>query len=590
MQDIFPLVISAFVLIGSGFLYQKSRGLKIDSENQKIQMKRQEEEMKRKMYELAILKELGDRIGYSLNIHKIIDIITGSLKQFIDYSVVSYMLIEPEKILFKADIEKSVHRKFINEIRDRMLKSLSALLNKDISKTEIEETLSGAILIEEVEEPVRSFFNIPLVIGEKVVGILTVAHTAAGLYKEEEMTILYKITNQASQAVTRLQEVVETEEKKLNAMVESIAEGIIMTDKDYKILVVNPAAKTALGFAEKNELSVFNLIDSMEGKFDIRGKLEESVKLNKILESGEILLRDKFFQIFVSPVKTAGVENKTEILGSVVILHDITRKKELDKLRDDFTSMIVHELRSPLDSIKKMSELMQKTDIKKDEGLNKEYPKIVYENSSNMLNLVNGLLDVAKLESGKFKIAPQEINIKNLIEDRTAFFKPLADASRIKINLKSGSNIPEKILADPARISQVLNNFLSNSLKFTENGGKIEIQVIAHLKGWDIFEDAENAGIKWFIEKNDKNILSLENSLLVAITDNGIGINKKNIEKLFNKFEQLQANIETEEKKGTGLGLIIAKGIIESHKGIVGVSSIEGKGSTFYFTLPITVS
>ena len=236
MQDILFIIIGLFILIVGVFSYWESRKFKID-------LKTREAEMKRRMYEIAILKELSDRVGYSLNIQNIIDIITGSLHQFIDYSATSYVLIEPEKIIFKAHLEKSVSRHFLNDIKGRIIKSLSALLDSDLSKIRIEEIISGAIIVDELSEPVKSFFNIPLVIANKVVGVLTIAHTKAGLYKEEEMTILYKIVQQASQAVTRLQEVVEIEERKLNAMVESMTEGVVMTDKDYRVVVVNPAVK-----------------------------------------------------------------------------------------------------------------------------------------------------------------------------------------------------------------------------------------------------------------------------------------------------------------------------------------------------------
>src|SRR3989344_6163495 len=152
-------------------------------------------EMKRRLYELAILKEISDRTGYSLNIQKILDVIVGSLNQFLEYSAVSYMLLEPSKIVFKADLERSVSTHFIKEIRTRMLGSLTALLGRDLADMEVEETITGAIMIDIIEEPVQSYFNIPLVIGGELVGVLTVSHTKAGLYKESEMEILYKIVN-----------------------------------------------------------------------------------------------------------------------------------------------------------------------------------------------------------------------------------------------------------------------------------------------------------------------------------------------------------------------------------------------------------
>ncbi|MBI5139104.1 GAF domain-containing protein, partial [Candidatus Nomurabacteria bacterium] len=350
---ILSLIISATSIYVAVFFFARSQKLGKDISEKTVKITEKEKEMDSKMYELAILKELGDRVGYSLDIHQIIDVITGSLHQFIGYSAVSYMLIEPEKVLFKVHLEKSVHRGFLDEIRDRMLKSLSALLDKEFTKSQVEEVISGAILIEALKEPVRSFFNIPLVIAGKVVGVLTVADTQVGLYKEDQMTILYKITNQASQAVTKLQEVVATEQGKLNAMVESMADGIFMTDLDYRILVINPAAKKAIKVPEKKEVTIFDFIDNLGGKFDIKGRLEESVKLKKEYVSDRILLGERFFQVFVSPVKNFSVLGQEVVHGGVVIFHDVTSEVEVETLRKDFTSMLVHELRSPLDGIKK---------------------------------------------------------------------------------------------------------------------------------------------------------------------------------------------------------------------------------------------
>ncbi len=577
-MDIFAvllLVLSSISIIG-GFFYWKINILKKDAG-------KNEEKMRRGMYELAILKELGDRTGYSLNIQNIIDVITGSLRQFIDYSVTSYIFVEPEKIIFKAHLEKSVSREFIDSIKKRMVSSLSAILNKDFSKTHIEEVLSGAILTEYMNEPVRSFFNIPLVIAGKVVGILTIADTKTGLYREEEMTILYKITKQASNAVTSLQEVVETEQRKLNAMVSSISEGVVMTDKDYKIVVVNPAAKTAVGLASKEDVSIFDFIEKLGGKFDIKEKLEESVKLDKFLTVDDILIDDRFFQIFVSPVKSNFGLSKDEIMGAVVVFHDITLKKQVEKMREDFTSMMVHELRSPLDNIKKISELLIK---KKKSKSDLEYLTFVFQDSSRMLELVNDLLDVAKLEAGKFEVNKQPSDIVEIIKERANFFKTNAKFSKISLETTFDEKIPKTVELDPIRIVQVLNNLLSNAIKFTPEKGVVAIQALLHKKGQDIIKESSEAGIKWFLNKEAQTINTKPNALIVAITDTGIGLSKEKIIQLFSKFKQFKVAIEAGEKKGTGLGLVVVKGIIDAHGGTVGVVSEEGAGSSFYFMLP----
>jgi signal transduction histidine kinase len=578
---LFIVLIAIFSL--ALFFYFKNVDLKKKIYNSEIKITEKEKEMNNKMYELAILKELGDRVNYSLDVHQIIDVITGSLHQFINYSAVSYMLLDPEKIIFKIHLEKSVNRTFIDEVKERMIRSLGALSDVDITKRQIDELISGAILIEEVEESVKSFFNIPLVIANKVVGVLTVADTQSGLYKESEMTILYKITNQASQAVTKLQEVVSTEQAKLNAMVSSMADGIVMTDLDYRIFVINSSAKRAIGIQEDKDVSIFDFVDNLGGKFDIRGRLEESIKFKKEYKSDRIFLGEKFFQIFIFPVKSLTPKGEEKIYGGLIIFHDITSEVEIENLRKDFTSMLVHELRSPLDGIKKISEVLKNEKIQLDKNNYNEYIELIFRNSSSMLLLVNDILDVAKIEAGKFEIKKTNADIKKAINDRVNFYSILARSKNVKLNTYLSDNIPEQMMFDIEGIEHVLNNLISNALKYSNQ----EVNIIAfmHQKGLDIKQEAKLASY------NSENILpSLINdkdSLIILISDNGNGISEEDKNTLFSKYKQISNNASISKGiKGTGLGLVIAKSIIEEHQGEIGVISKVNFGSTFFFSLP----
>ncbi len=579
------LIVTIFSISVAVLLFLKERRLKNEILIKEIKIEEKGKEMNSKMYELAILKELGDRVGYSLDVHQIIDVITGSLHQFINYSAVSYMLLEPEKVLFKVHLEKSVHREFINEVRDRMLKSLGALLDKEFKVGQVEELISGAILIEEVKDPVQSFFNIPLVIAGKVVGVLTVADTQSGLYKENEMTILYKITNQASAAVTRLQEVVATEQSKLNAMVLSMADGVIMTDLDYRILVINPSARKALSLNESKDITIFDCIDNLGGKFDIRGRLEESVKLKKEYASERILLGENFFQIFVFPVKSNSILGQESITGGVVILHDVTSEVEVETIRKDFTSMLVHELRSPLDGIKKITEVLKNKNIAQTTESHDEYIELIYKNSSGMLEMVNDILDVSKIEAGKFEIQKKEGDLIKTIKDRISFYSFTANSSQVSLNFTASKDIPEKIMFDQEGVEHILNNLISNGLKYTNKGGKLEIFTFLHNEGIDINAEAKALG---YINENIIPSNIGEGSYITTfVSDNGIGIDEVNIGNIFSKFKQLDTKNKVPKKKGTGLGLVIAKAIVEEHGGKIGVVSKIGSGSTFYFTIPV---
>ena len=550
-------------------------------------VKKKEQDARRRMYELAILKEISDRTGYSLNIKKILDVITGSLSQFLEYSAVSYMLIEPAKIIFKTDLERSVSPQFLGSVKGRMLESLGVLLGREVKDIPVEETVTGAIMLEEIDEPVRSFFNIPVVISGQLVGVLTVADVKDGLYKEEEVAILYKIVGQASQAVTRLEEVVKTEQGKIAAMLESMVEGVVMTDVDYHIVAANPRAKSIIGKEGLKSLTIFDFIESFKGAFDMKAKLEEAIKLDKTVTLEDVLFENKYYQILVSPVKSQAGILKDQVLGGVVIFHDITHEKEAEKMRSDFTSMMVHELRSPLGNIKKIGELLKSEKVLEDKVSSVEYAGMLYDSSSSMLDLVNDLLDVAKLEAGKFEVIPESVNIQDVILDRIKFFETGARASGVSVATFFEKNIPPLISVDVNRIKQVMNNLISNALNYTPKGGSITVECFVHRHGNAIEGEAKNLNIPWVVDYMPRDTLAIPDSVVVAITDTGEGINPEHLKMLWNKFTQFETSVRRRgDHKSTGLGLVIVKGIIEAHGGSVGIGSKKGSGSTAYFTIP----
>lgn len=553
----------------------------------KVAIEKREKDSARRIYELAILRELGDRIGYSLDVNQIVDIITSSLHQFIDYSAVSYMLLEPEKVMFKMHLERSVHRRFVTDVRDRMLSSLSALLDREFKKEDVKEVLSGAILLEELDEPVRSFFNIPLVIGDKVVGVLTVADVKGGLYKEEEMTILYKLIQQASKAVTSLQSVVRAEQEKVSAMVESMEDGVVMTDADYRILVINPAAKRVIGKENQKEITIFDFIDNLGGKMDMRGRLEESVKLKKNYVSDRFEINGKYYQGFVFPVKSETKLNTDDVFGGVVIFHDVTREVELERVREDFTSMIVHELRTPLSGIQKTTELLKRP-TRKNAAESKRLIDIIYQNSSGMIDLVNDILDAAKLQAGKFDVQLEPTDIGEILENRREFFSISADERHIKLQTVIGKDIPKNIPLDIQRTKQVLNNLISNALKYTADGGNVTIGTFVHDPSASLASELGKLRLSLPSPLPETATPANKNSLVVIVADTGAGIQSDLLPKLFGKYQQLNNTTFVSNIKGTGLGLAIAKGIVEAHGGTIGVVSQVGSGSAFYFVIPFS--
>ncbi|MBX4191611.1 MAG: GAF domain-containing protein [Candidatus Doudnabacteria bacterium] len=550
----------------------------IENSRMRKNLKGKEHEMQRRMYEVAILKELGERIGYSLNVQKIVDVVTSSLRKLLSYSTVSYLILGEEgRVIFHCIVEESVNKKFIDDVENRMIISLSALTGREIKLENVDESISGTITDETNKKRIKSFFNIPVVINEQPVGLLNVSSTLEGLYKEEEMTLLYTIMHQASTAVSKLENILNQEKGKLNSMVESMADGVLMVDIRNRLLVINPNAKEMLGIS-KPQPTIIDVLDKLSSKMDLRTKIEESLRTEKLTIEEQLKLDEKVLRVLISPVK----DGQGEPLGAVVLFHDITKEKAIEKMRDDFTSMMVHELRSPLTGIRSIANLLREDKIKNEQKKYQEFIELIVSNSASMLDLVNDLLDVAKLEAGKFQLLKRDTNIIDLISMRIQSFSSLAGENHVALESKFDPELPKSILLDENKISQVLNNFLSNAIKFTQQG-KIVVSVFTLKKDEDFEKKVASLGMIW---PGLHNLTFDHDQLILAVTDTGVGITEDQLKQLFNKFTQLEQGAIS-EKKGTGLGLVIAKGIIEAHGGKVEVFSQEGKGSTFLAHLPI---
>jgi signal transduction histidine kinase len=386
--------------------------------------------------------------------------------------------------------------------------------------------------------------------------------------------------------VTRLQEVVKMEQGKLNAMVESMGDGVLMIDSEYRVMVANPAIKNIMNLRDKAAVTVFDFVDALGGKFDIHGRLEEALVKKTSYRSVRISLNDSFFEVGVYPVTHPLLKGGDQILGVVVVFHDISKDIELERVREEFTGMIVHELRSPLDGIKKIIELIVSSSLKPDSEKFKEYLNMAYSSSSSMLELVNDILDLSKLQAGKFEVNKEPASIKEAVENRIAFYQISADSKKVSLRSSLSKNLPETCAFDPQAVKQILNNFLSNSLKFTSSGGAILVSAFVRgPRDKSLPEDVERAGFSAFPEISD--VKAKKQSLCVVVSDTGIGIPEESLKELFHTFKQAKLSPVDKESKGTGLGLVIAKGIAEAHGGNVGVVSREGVGSSFFFTIPL---
>jgi PAS domain S-box-containing protein len=344
-----------------------------------------------------------------------------------------------------------------------------------------------------------------------------------------------------------------SEKNKSLAIVKSISDPIIVTDNNSRIMLVNKSAETVFNIIE-SEVMGKHFLESVNNPviFDrIRGISE-----NK--EQGEdkvITIRneDKTFYYFLTAVSI--YDDEHSVVGAVVVMQDITAIKEIEQMKSDFIATISHELRTPLTSI------IMGTDLLLDSmtgELNTDQVEIVTameEDSKQLLALVNDILNLSKLESGKVQMNFEETDIKSLIKYCIKTFMDTAAIKGVKLYYELSEKIPS-VKLDTNKIVCVINNLIANALKFTQAGDEIKVTAV------------------------------LENKLInIIVQDTGVGIPEEYKDIIFEKFVQLQDNAEGQV--GTGLGLAISKEFVKRHGGEIWVEGRPEKGSTFIFTLPL---
>ena len=349
-----------------------------------------------------------------------------------------------------------------------------------------------------------------------------------------------------------------TEKSKAEAIVESISDGIIVTDKENKILLINNAAEKLLNVEESELLDksfltaipnrkIYDSITEVKNNNDIKSTFKQlEISLNSNVE------KNIYCRVFINSIIGKNKEN----LGIVTLLQDITKLKEIDQMKSDFVSTVSHEFRTPLTSMGMAVELLGDGSVGTINETQKELLKVIKEDNERLNFLIRDLLDLSRLESGKTHMKFEECSIKKIVETAVNSLKNFSENKNVKIEIR---NIKDSFLvfADLNKILLVLTNLLTNAIKYKSEEREGNIIVEAFKKG--------------------KNIV-------VSVKDNGKGIPEEYKEKIFNKF--IQVKISNDGKiEGTGLGLSICKEIIKAHGGEIWVDSVLNKGSIFYFSL-----
>ena len=325
-------------------------------------------------------------------------------------------------------------------------------------------------------------------------------------------------------------------ETNLKNVIENNADGIVVVNPDGRIVFVNPSAEALLGRSFKE------LLDS---PFEHPLTTEKITEIHLVRPDGQ----DRR-TVEVQVVDTIW-EGKR---ASLAALHDVTERKRVEQMKDEFVSTVSHELRTPLTSMKGVVALMLNRSLGDINPEQEDFLKTMRQDIDRLAELINNILDLSKVDAGKMMLVRQRVHVPSLVEQAVRSSQAILGQRTIERRFEP---VPD-VFADAGRVLQVLVNLLSNAVKFTpEEGGMIAFELKLHSEG-----------------------------VAITIADNGPGILKEDQWRLFQKFEQVRESW-TERPKGTGLGLAICREIVDLHQGTISVQSDLGKGTAFSFTLPV---
>ena len=409
---------------------------------------------------------------------------------------------------------------------------------------------------------IRGFIAIPLLTGGRCLGVLAASSYEASAFSLEHENLLEHLAILTAVALGNAEEHHSTlrEEGQLRAVLNATSEAFALVSPDRRFLSVNRGFSRILGFESDQLLGhrleefaqdVVRTFTDPEGFSTLVGG-SAADPVRQI--TGRFTLQGappRELELYSSPVHTPD----SQYIGRLYVFRDVTREREVERMKSEFISMISHELRTPLTSIKGYTDLIFDGEAGPITPDQTEFLEVIRQNADRLMALVNDLLDMSRIEAGKVELERTKVEMLALIRHVTGSLRPQLESKKqqLVLNLPSA---PINIFADQNRLIQIVTNLLSNAHKYTPPNGEITLSL------------TYEAGV-----------------VRMDVCDNGIGMSSEEQSQLFSKFFRAK-NRTAREAGGTGLGLTITRSLVELHGGEISVQSSPGNGSTFTVTLP----
>lgn len=341
------------------------------------------------------------------------------------------------------------------------------------------------------------------------------------------------------------------ERNKTMAIIENLTDGVILLNKKKQIEIINSPATELFNIGKKEAIGkcFVDLLD-IENIPEIKKILIDKDRIRNIYRE-EVATLDGLHLEITSVLLKDEIEEK----GFLIIIHDVTKEKLIEKMKTEFVSVAAHQLRTPLSAIKWTIRMILDGDVGEINEEQRELLEQTYISNERMIRLINDLLDVSRIEEGRLLYDQKDARIEDVIDSVIEASQEMLRNKNMVLEVNKKET--PKVKIDKEKIGVVIQNLLENAIKYTEQGGKIKIT----------------------LDNDEKNVI-------FKIEDSGVGIPKSQQDRIFTKFFRAE-NVTRMETNGTGLGLYTTKNIVQAHKGQIWFESEENKGTTFYFTIPI---
>lgn len=573
------------------------------------------QEAQQRATELSILNDTALRIGSKISLDELLQLITAKSCELVKAEGGTIYLFQEDEDILRVAAGYNSGEEFVGRTLrvGEGVAGMVALTKRPMRINNYYEWSNKAPAYSD-ETDITSVMGVPLLSSGKLMGVIDVMDDMRKrVFTDEDVRLLNLLAPQAAIAINNaiLYDQVSRERDRLEAVLNSVNDGILMMDRDYSVVLSNPRFSELLKLPTEQVINrqITEVADNLGESLETQPVINADY-MNRVMSQLSRSADNTFQQhVIINDPRRRDVEwsgypvldSERNILGWLNVFHDVTQQQELEQLRDDFTNMLVHDLKSPLTSIIGGIELatsLMPPETPEDQIQQQEFLDQVTRNCYNLLSMVNTLLEVSRLEAGRMPLTMQETTVEALFSSSIAQLSVQARDKQISIMTDMPSGIIVNL--DVEKMRRVIVNLLTNAIKFSPSG--LDVRLSARVE-----EGIRRRGTTSSLNPNrlrqtttqylrERGMLKGEDkteanqqvkALLIAISDDGPGIPQVDLDRIFDKFYQVPG---IKDKAGSGLGLAFCRLVAQAHGGRIWAESMIGQGSTFYLSIPCVVS